>query len=86
MDDAQDSRVWLVQREADQCFLVMKLASQTETLATIRQGTDGPNDQHTIKLHDTVMTNRGPALLVEYCPGGSLGQMVAARGPLPLGR
>lgn len=85
LDDAQDSRVWLVQREADQCFLVMKLACQAETLATIRQGTDGPNDQHTIKVHDTVMTNRGPALLVEYCPGGSLGQMVAARGPLPLG-
>ncbi|WP_431709621.1 serine/threonine protein kinase [Glutamicibacter uratoxydans] len=77
--------VWLVQREHDQQFQVLKLVSNQEALAALRQPATGGSGEHLIEFHGVAQTDQGPALLAEYCPGGSLGQMVQARGALPLG-
>lgn len=40
---------------------------------------------HLIGIHQLLNTDQGPALLMDYAAGGSLAQLVAARGPLPVG-
>lgn len=40
---------------------------------------------HLIAIHQFLDTDQGPALLMDYASGGSVGQLVAARGPLPVG-
>ncbi len=40
---------------------------------------------HLIAIHQFLDTDQGPALLMDYAAGGSVGQLVAARGPLPVG-
>ncbi|GAA1676471.1 hypothetical protein GCM10010977_22840 [Citricoccus zhacaiensis] len=41
---------------------------------------------HVVRPLGVVSTDRGPGLLSEYHPGGSLGALVRAAGPLPLGQ
>ncbi|NUL44891.1 serine/threonine protein kinase [Cellulosimicrobium funkei] len=41
---------------------------------------------HVVRPLGVVSTDRGPGLLSEYYPGGSLGSLVRAAGPLPLGQ
>lgn len=41
--------------------------------------------QHIVDLVGTVRTDRGEAILMEYLPGGSIADLIAARGPLGLG-
>jgi eukaryotic-like serine/threonine-protein kinase len=41
---------------------------------------------HLVRPLGVVRTDRGPGLLSEYLPGGSLGALVRAAGPLPLGQ
>lgn len=41
---------------------------------------------HVVRPLGVVATDRGPGLLSEYHPGGSLGTLVRAAGPLPLGQ
>ncbi len=40
---------------------------------------------HLIAVHQFLDTDQGPALLMDYASGGSVGQLVGARGPLPIG-
>jgi eukaryotic-like serine/threonine-protein kinase len=42
--------------------------------------------EHLVRPLGVVRTDRGPGLLSEYLPGGSLGALVRAAGPLPLGQ
>lgn len=85
LDEREYCRVWLVQRESDQQYQVIKLVENREALASMRQRAAEQPMEHLIDFHGVIDTSFGPALLAEYCPGGSLGEMVAARGPLPLG-
>ncbi|MBG6218064.1 serine/threonine protein kinase [Arthrobacter sp. CAN_A6] len=41
--------------------------------------------EHLIRVHEFVLTDQGPAVRLDYAPGGSLLQLVASRGPLPVG-
>lgn len=41
--------------------------------------------QHIVELIGTVSTDRGEGILMEYLPGGSVADLIAARGPLTLG-
>ncbi|MFC3298934.1 serine/threonine protein kinase [Arthrobacter agilis] len=40
--------------------------------------------EHLLRIHRTVATDRGPALLLEFAAGGSLLGLLTARGPLPI--
>ncbi len=41
--------------------------------------------EHLVRLHDVLETDGMPTLVMDYAPGGSLGALVGARGPLPVG-
>ncbi|WP_155849971.1 serine/threonine-protein kinase, partial [Arthrobacter sp. H41] len=41
--------------------------------------------EHLIRVHELVLTDQGPTVRLDYAPGGSLLQLVASRGPLPVG-
>lgn len=41
--------------------------------------------QHVVDLVGTIRTDQGDAILMEYLPGGSVADLVSARGPLSLG-
>lgn len=81
----ENCKVWMVQRESDQQYRVIKLISNQEAVASLHQAARAEGAEHLIEFYGVVSTDAGPALLAEYCPGGSLAQMVAARGPLPMG-
>ena len=85
LDEQENCKVWLVQRESDQQYRVIKLIGNQEAVASMEQIARVEGAEHLIDFHGVLDTDAGPALLAEYCPGGSLGQMVRARGPLPLG-
>ena len=45
----------------------------------------GLRHEHLVTIHGIVATDRGPGALMDYAPGGSLQNLVAVRGPLPVG-
>ncbi|MEE1620261.1 protein kinase domain-containing protein [Zafaria sp. Z1313] len=45
----------------------------------------GLGHPHLVALHSAVETSRGPGVLMEYLPGGSVAELVAASGPRSLG-
>ncbi len=45
----------------------------------------GLRHEHLVAIHRIVATDRGPGALIDYAPGGSLQNLVAVRGPLPIG-
>ncbi len=57
-------------------------------VATVRREVDvvgGLRHEHLVAIHGIVATDRGPGALMDYAPGGSLQNLVAVRGPLPIG-
>lgn len=85
LDEGAARKVWLLQDESGQGHSVIKLIANHEAVASLRQIDRVAGAEHLIETRGIINTNLGPALMCEYCPGGSLGQMVAARGVLPLG-
>ncbi|WP_417218981.1 serine/threonine-protein kinase [Arthrobacter sp.] len=53
-------------------------AAEVSALASMKH-------QHIVDLIGTVRTDQGTAILMEYLPGGSIADLIAARGPLGLG-
>ncbi|HXD27578.1 MAG TPA: protein kinase [Arthrobacter sp.] len=58
--------------------LTRGMTAEITALASLRH-------QHIVELIGTVPTASGEAILMEYLPGGSVADLVAARGPVPLG-
>lgn len=85
LDEREYTKVWLVQREVDQRYMVMKLIANDEALASMRHSGQALECENVVEFHGVVSSSLGLGLLVEYCPGGSLGRMVERRGALPLG-
>lgn len=54
------------------------IAAEIAALATVKH-------QHIVDLVGTLRTDQGDAILMEYLPGGSVADLIAARGPLSLG-
>lgn len=53
-------------------------AAEIAALASVKH-------QHIVDLVGTLRTDQGDAILMEYLPGGSVADLIAARGPLSLG-
>ncbi len=78
-------KVWLIRRESDQTYLVLKLAGDSENLASLMQENVGLKQKYVVDFYGMLSTDFGEGLLMEYCPGGSLASLVRQRSAVSLG-
>ncbi|MFC0249238.1 serine/threonine-protein kinase [Citricoccus parietis] len=84
------STVWLVaDEEGSEAALKIpdhRVEAAAELLDIEVKAVGELDHDHVVRPLGVVSTDRGPGLLSEYHPGGSLGALVRAAGPLPLGQ
>ena len=84
------STVWLVaDGEGSEAALKVpdhRVEAAAELLDIEMMAVGELDHDHVVRPLGVVSTDRGPGLLSEYHPGGSLGTLVRAAGPLPLGQ
>lgn len=85
-----NSTVWLVaDAEGNHAALKIPQERAEAPVAVLDEEMRAVGDlrhDHVVRPLGIVQTEAGPGLLSEYHPGGSLGQLVRAAGPLPLGQ
>ncbi|MEV4901567.1 serine/threonine-protein kinase [Citricoccus sp. NPDC055426] len=85
-----NSTVWLVtDAEGTQAALKIpqrRAAGPVSVLQTEMRAVGDLRHEHVVRPLGVVETDAGPGLLSEYHAGGSLGSLVRAAGPLPLGQ
>jgi hypothetical protein len=85
LDEGSGSSVWVVEDGATNEELVVKIlgrdvpgrAAVTESLPL--------GHEFLVETFGILETSMGPGILMEYCPAGSVAQVVAVRGPLNVG-
>ena len=82
--------VYEVRRERTGALFALKIGTGTgtrsaELLAREVEVLRGMAHRHLVVVEGTAQTSRGAGILMEYMPGGSVADLVAARGPVPLG-
>ncbi len=78
-------KVWLLRRERDQSYMVLKLSLTMENVTSLRQNSIAQTRKYVVEFYGTLSTQLGDGLLMEYCPGGSLADLVHNRGVFSLG-
>lgn len=78
-------KVWLIRRESDQSYMVLKLSDSVENLASMRQEHVISKQKYVVDFYGVLSTQLGDGLLMEYCPGGSIASLVQQRSPFSLG-
>ncbi|PRA06353.1 hypothetical protein CQ019_02865 [Arthrobacter sp. MYb229] len=78
-------KVWLMRRDSDQSYMVLKLSSNAESICSLRQKQVESARKYVIDFYGTLSTQLGEGILMEYCPGGSLAQLLEERAPFSLG-
>ncbi len=78
-------KVWLIRRESDQSYLTLKLSLTIENIVSMRQEQITQSRKYVVDFYGTLMTQLGEGLIMEYCPGGSLAELVANRSAFALG-
>ncbi|WP_345469673.1 protein kinase [Glutamicibacter ectropisis] len=78
-------KVWLVRRESDQTYMVLKLSLTMEDVSSLRQNSVTQSRKYVVDFYGTLSTQLGDGLIMEYCPGGSIGDLVSSRGVFSLG-
>lgn len=77
-------RVWLIRRESDQQYMVLKLSLTMENVAAQRLGNVNAAGKYVVDFYGMLSTQLGDGLLMEYCPGGSLAALVTRRSTFSL--
>lgn len=77
--------VWLIRRESDQIYMVLKLSLTMEDVSSLRQNPITQSRKYVVDFYGTLTTQLGDGLIMEYCPGGSIGDLVVSRGIFSLG-
>ena len=77
-------KVWLIRRESDQQYMVLKLSLTMENVAAQRLNTVNAPRKYVVDFYGMLNTQLGDGLLMEYCPGGSLAALVAQRSTFTL--
>lgn len=85
------SRVWLVHPQDGGPARALKVpdhevAASLDALDHEMRAIGELRHDHLVRPQGVVQTDQGPGLLSEYQPGGSLGALVRAVGPLPVGQ
>lgn len=78
-------KVWLIRRESDQMYLTLKLSLTMENITSLRQEEVRQSRKYVVDFYGTLPTQFGEGLIMEYCPGGSLADLVASRSAFALG-
>ncbi|WP_404285673.1 serine/threonine protein kinase [Glutamicibacter arilaitensis] len=78
-------KVWLMRRDSDQSYMVLKLSSNAESICSLRQKQVESARKYVIDFYGTLSTQLGEGILMEYCPGGSLAQLLEERSAFSLG-
>lgn len=78
-------KVWLLRRERDQSYMVLKLSLTMENVTSLRQNSITQAGKYVVDFYGTISTQLGDGLIMEYCPGGSVGELVRNRGVFSLG-
>lgn len=79
------SRVYLLRRQRDGVLLALKLLDAGVPGSLEAEASLGLEHEFLLAHHGLVETDRGPGLLLDYCPGGSAARLLAVRGPLSAG-
>lgn len=78
-------KVWLIRRESDQSYMALKLSLTMENVNSLRQVDVTQSRKYVVDFYGTIQTQLGEGLVMEYCPGGSVEQLVRSRSPFSLG-
>lgn len=78
-------KVWLMRRDSDQSYMVLKISSEAERICSLRQKQVESARKYVVDFYGTLTTQLGAGILMEYCPGGSLAQLLEERAPFSLG-
>ncbi|WP_332498131.1 serine/threonine-protein kinase [Glutamicibacter sp.] len=78
-------KVWLIRRESDQLYLTLKLSLTMENITSLRQEQVTQSRKYVVDFYGTLSTQLGEGLVMEYCPGGSVADLVASRSAFGLG-
>ena len=65
--------------------MVLKLSLTMEDVASLRQNPVTQSRKYVVDFYGTLATQLGDGLIMEYCPGGSIGDLVNSRGVFSLG-
>jgi len=65
--------------------MVLKISSEAERICSLRQKQVESARKYVVDFYGTLTTQLGGGILMEYCPGGSLAQLLAERRPFSLG-
>lgn len=85
LNDLSDCKIWLMRRDSDQNYMVLKLCGDAENICSLRQTQVEATRKYVVDFYGTISTQLGDGLLMEYCPGGSLAQLLVERPPFTLG-
>lgn len=77
-------KVWLIRRESDQQYMVLKLSLTMENVASQRLHNVNAARKYVVDSYGMLSTQLGDGLLMEYCPGGSLAALMARRSNFTL--
>ncbi|MGH3654289.1 serine/threonine protein kinase [Glutamicibacter sp.] len=66
-------------------YLTLKLSLTMENIASLRQEQVTQSRKYVVDFYGTLPTQLGEGLIMEYCPGGSLADLVASRSAFGLG-
>ncbi|WP_313813495.1 protein kinase domain-containing protein [Glutamicibacter sp.] len=78
-------KVWLIRRDSDQKYMVLKFSEGTENLASLKQENVALKQKYVVDFYGILTTDLGDGLLMEYCPGGNLASLVQHRSVFTLG-
>jgi len=65
--------------------MVLKLSLTMEDVSSLRQNSVTRTRKYVVDFYGTLSTQLGDGLIMEYCPGGSIGDLVNSRGVFSLG-
>jgi len=65
--------------------MVLKLSLTMENVTSLRQNAITESRKYVVDFYGTLSTQLGDGLIMEYCPGGSVAELVHSRGVFSLG-
>ncbi|MFL4476580.1 serine/threonine protein kinase [Paeniglutamicibacter sp. MACA_103] len=85
LDEGSGSSVWVVENGTTHEELVVKILGGDAPESVVESEALRLEHEFLVESFGLLETSIGPGILMEYCPAGSVAQVVAVRGPLSVG-
>lgn len=85
LDEGSGRSIWVVQDGTTHEELVVKILGNDAPGSTVEAESLRVDHEFLVESFGMLETSIGPGVLMEYCPAGSVAQVVAVRGPLTVG-